>query len=153
MKTGTRLQKPLSERERRFVEAYMSTGNGLHAAKAAGYKGSNASLAVTAARALRRANVQAALTLRAKGDPAVATRKERQLFWTAVMFAHEGYELTPMRDRLKASELLGKSHADFIEMSMPVDPAKLTDDQLKRIINGEDPLTVIASPVGGGPRA
>lgn len=63
-------------------------------------------------------------------SPAIATRRERQEFWTGVMngtikekktIALDNgetldVEFEPaMRDRLKAAELLGKSNADFTE--------------------------------------
>jgi hypothetical protein len=41
----------------------------------------------------------------------IATRQERQAFWTKTMRD----KTAMMRDRLKASELLGKSEADFTE--------------------------------------
>ena len=41
----------------------------------------------------------------------IAMRKRRQQFWTEVMFD----ESLPMATRLKASELLGKSEADFTD--------------------------------------
>ena len=44
-------------------------------------------------------------------QPVIATRDERQKFWTDVMNSSS----EEMRDRLKASELLGKSEADFTE--------------------------------------
>lgn len=44
-------------------------------------------------------------------SPVVASRVERKEFWTHVML-HEGIDV---KDRLKASELLGKSECDFSE--------------------------------------
>lgn len=44
-------------------------------------------------------------------NPFIATRQERQNFWTKIMQDEEA----EMKDRLKASELLGKSEADFID--------------------------------------
>ncbi len=41
----------------------------------------------------------------------IASREERQAFWTSVM--NDKSQL--MRDRLKASEILGKCQGDFIE--------------------------------------
>ena len=41
----------------------------------------------------------------------IGTRQERQSFWTEIM----RNKAAMMRDRLKASELLGKSEADFTE--------------------------------------
>ena len=44
-------------------------------------------------------------------NAAIATREERQSFWTSVI--RDGDE--DMRNRLKASELLGRSQTDFVE--------------------------------------
>lgn len=46
-----------------------------------------------------------------KRDPRIATRQQRQIFWTETMNGKRN----KMRDRLEASKLLGKSEADFIE--------------------------------------
>ena len=106
--------KPLSERERRFVEAYMlAPDNNTAAAKAAGYKGNGAALAVQANRLLKRANVQAAMQSRAEAQsaPTISDRKERHEFLTQV---HRGaVEGASMRDRLKAVELLAKSQGEW----------------------------------------
>ena len=102
----------LTEKQRRFVEAYMgaAAGNGAEAARQAGYKGNDATLRVVAAENLAKPNVRAAIEERRTARPDIATREERQAFWSAVMRGQEGAE---MRDRLKASELLGKTHLDF----------------------------------------
>lgn len=65
-----------------------------------------------------------------KTKPVIASRQERQEFWTGVMLGtikekktifnndNEAVEIEvspAMRDRLKAAELLGKSFADFTE--------------------------------------
>ncbi len=55
--------------------------------------------------------IQAAIDERVAADPAVATREERQQFWTKIM-NDTGED---MRDRLRASEILGKSQGDFVE--------------------------------------
>lgn len=103
--------KPLTERERRFVEAYMgeAAGNGTTAAIAAGYSRKGARQ--QASHLLTKANIRAAIDARASTDPAVLTREERQQWWSEVTrdATH------PIVARLKASELLGKSQADFIE--------------------------------------
>lgn len=88
-----------------------AAGNGTAAAKLAGYRGSAKTLQVQASRLLSKAIVQSAIAERAQNDPAIATRAQRQQWWTSVMQdAREG-----MKERLKASELLGKSQADFVE--------------------------------------
>lgn len=100
----------LTERQRKFCEAYAQNGgNALAAARAAGYKKPKYQGSenlekpgiIDALEALRQATTSAA----------IATRYERQSFWSTVL--RNGAEET--KDRLKASELLGRSQADFIE--------------------------------------
>ena len=105
----------LSERERRYVEALMgaAAGNATKAATLAGYSGTSA--ARIGHRLSRKVRIQRAIAERAQSDPAVWTREDRQRFWTAVASGAAGYAKAALRDRLKASELLGKSQADFVE--------------------------------------
>lgn len=55
-------------------------------------------------------------------------------------------------DQQHALELLGRHHRLFSDRqeNLNIDITQLTDDQLQRIANGEDPLRVIASTSGGG---
>lgn len=110
----------LTPKQQAFVDAY--AGNGVEAARAAGYTGDDATLATSASRLLKHAEVSAAIARRnavveqARQEAAVqagriATRAERQAFWTKVMLD----TTEEMSARLKASELLGKSEADFKE--------------------------------------
>ena len=101
----------LNARQKAFVAAY--AGNGVEAARAAGYSGSDEALAVAASRLLRFDKVAEALRAREtkRDSKRIATREERQAFWTEVFHDSEQNILA----RLKASELLGKSEADFIE--------------------------------------
>lgn len=109
----------LTRKQQAFVDAY--TGNGTAAAKAAGYKGNDATLAQVASENLKKPEVLAAIQVRNQVPSQVraavaqagtiATRAERQAFWTRVML-DAGQK---MADRLKAAELLGKSEADFVE--------------------------------------
>lgn len=107
--------KPLSERERRFVEAYMgkAAGNATKAATLAGY--AKGSAKVTASRLLTKANVRTAIDSRTAADPNVSDRETRQRFWTDVMAGRGKFARTAMKDRLKASELLGKTQGDFVK--------------------------------------
>lgn len=122
----------LTERERRFVEAYMgaAAGNATEACRRAGYRGSDNALGVQGRRLLRKAKVREAIESRVQGDPAIATRRERQQFWTAVMLGTGAYRRAKLGSRLKASELLGKSQADFIERHRIEDPRRLLADLL-----------------------
>lgn len=101
----------LNPKQQAFVDAY--AGDGVDAARKAGYSGTPQVLAITASKLLRVPKVRDAVEARRakKANAAIATREERQSFWTSVMRDADG----SMFDRLKASELLGKSEADFIE--------------------------------------
>ena len=107
----------LTPKQRRFCEAYASNGgNAYRAAEEAGYKQPHPSGAL----AIQNATVLAALEkLRSTETKRyIATREERQEFWTRVMMGLEqDADGSPvkMRDRLKAAELLGRSGADFLE--------------------------------------
>ena len=126
----------LTEKQRRFCEAFAANGgNAMGAAREAGYK----QPAVQGAENLEKPSVREALEqLRAeKTNAAIATREERQSFWTAVMRDSE----QEMKDRLRAAELLGKAHADFLDRHEHSGPnggpirtaADLTDEQLAAI--------------------
>ena len=109
----------LTPKESAFVDAY--DGNGVDACRKAGYAGNEKTLAVQSSRLLRKANVREALDARQKAQRSglIADRQERQEFWTAAMKDPGG----EMRDRLKASELLGRSEADFIDTTRLTDPS------------------------------
>jgi phage terminase small subunit len=79
----------------------------------AGYANSTAEK--QAHRLLVNVGVQNAIESRAKADPAVWTREDRQRFWTAVARGEGHHAGAALKDRLKASELLGRSQADFVE--------------------------------------
>lgn len=101
----------LTERERRFIEAYMgkAAGNGTKAAILAGYSPKTA--AQQAHENLRKPKIAAAVQQRVAADPDVANRERRQRFWTAVM----DDVTVSWRDRLRASELLGRTQGDLAE--------------------------------------
>jgi phage terminase small subunit len=117
----------LNERQRLFVMYY--AGNATDAARKAGYKGSDSTLGQMGHALLKNPKVLNAIRQRndekAKHD--IATRQERQAFWTEVM-RDDNRE---MGWRLRASELLGKSEADFtekIDLNATLDVA----DQLRK---------------------
>jgi phage terminase small subunit len=119
--------RKLTQRQKSFIELY--DGNGTDAARRAGYSGSDNTLAQTARDLLRNPHVAEAIEKRnakaLKVD--IANRQERQAFWSKSMRD----EVLDMRDRLKASELLGKSEADFTEKHQVELLSTLTDEQLK----------------------
>ena len=103
----------LTEKQRKFVEAYLgeANGNGTKAAEIAGYSGDTKTLGIRAVKNLRVLNIRKAIDERTKDDGSIATREERQAFLTKVMRTEHG----KMPERLKATELLCKMHGDFIE--------------------------------------
>lgn len=103
------LEGGLTGKQRKFVEAY--SGNATAAAIAAGYSAKTA--ATIANENLRKPDIVAAIRDRERKEmrPEIASRRERQRFWTATMRD----ESREMKDRLKASEYLGKSEGDFLD--------------------------------------
>lgn len=108
----------LTERERRFVEAYMgeAAGNATKAAMLAGY--SRKTARQIGARLLTKVDIKSAIDARAECDPAVSNRTDRQRFFTHVMRDPS----VAMKDRLKAAELLAKSQGDFVKKIEFVNP-------------------------------
>lgn len=99
----------LTERQKRFVEAYQ--GNAAEAAIAAGYSAKTAY--TIGSENLRKPQIVAAIKARQDKTvkPMIANREARQKFWTETMLSQD----VKMPERLKASELLGKSEGDFLE--------------------------------------
>ena len=104
-------QKPLNPRQKKFAELYAATGNATQSAIGAGY--SPKSAGVNADKLLKNTNIQAYLRTMTEADRAsrIATVEELREFWTATL-RDGGHE---MKDRLKASDMLGKSLGVFIE--------------------------------------
>lgn len=113
----------LHPKQQKFVDAY--DGNAHQAALAAGYSPKTAQ--VQASRLLTNVKVIAAIKAREEKPRSrrIATREDRQAFWTNVMNGNEkdiafkeGEKIeidVQMKDRLKAAELLGRSEADFTD--------------------------------------
>ncbi|MBQ8693200.1 MAG: terminase small subunit [Synergistaceae bacterium] len=99
----------LTAKQRAFIEYY--TGNAAEAAIKAGY--SKDSAYTLGQRLMNNAEVIAEIKAREakRLEPDIATREERFKFWTRAMRDED----TPMKERLKASELLGKAEGDFLE--------------------------------------
>lgn len=72
----------------------------------------------------------------------IADRQERQRFWTDTMNG-EGN----MCDKLRASELLGKSQADFIDVHL-----SKTDDEVKLLSPEQRKAAMAASVAATGPK-
>lgn len=125
------MSRKMTARMRRFVQLY--DGSGLEAARAAGYKGKDRTLAAVASENLAKPDIQAAILSRETTElrPGIVARHERQLFWSAMMMNEE----LDTTSRLRASELLGKSEGDFLNK---VEVANNYDDLAERIRRGRE---------------
>ena len=99
----------MTPKQRRFVELY--NGNATEAAIAAGY--SRKTARSIGQRILTNVDISEAIKAREdkKLRSFIASREERQRLWTEIMNDPE----MKTSDRLRASELLGRSEGDFIE--------------------------------------
>ena len=124
----------VSERQRRFVAAYSgeAAGNGVQAARLAGYEGTPDVLAVTASRLLRNAKVGSALREAAAeiANVSVADRCERQQFLTAIMRDDDGDVLI----RMKAADLLNKMAGDYSLTDAEVRAAEREPESLEELL-------------------
>lgn len=101
----------LSQKQRRFIDFFMgeAAGNATRAAELAGY--SHKTAHQIGAENIRKPQIAAAIEVLVATRPEIATREERQTFWSQFM---RDQSLTAF-ERYKASELLGRSHGDFID--------------------------------------
>ena len=109
----------LTERQKKFVDAYAGRGTGIVAARAAGYAGTDAVLRVAASKLLRVPEVAAAIEDRgvataarrhapAKADPRIAGPIEQQRILTAIA-----------RDRAEDSETRIKAVVALAKIQTP----------------------------------
>ena len=145
-----------------FIDFYLATGDQLMAYEMAGYQCTNsASLAAAASRLMADPYVRAEIVRRTREEgaehpletygksdpnlPAIATREERQRFWTEMM--RDGNQ--DPKYRLKASEYLARTQGDFIEMPKVIvvsDVRKTVQDLLGL---GDDFIDVTPGQGGG----
>ncbi len=106
----------LTRKQMAFVAAFH--GNAAEAARAAGYSAKTAK--AIGSELLTKPDIKEAIQERERErtDSMIATREERQRFWTTILRDPE----TDLRDRLRASELLGKSEGDFLEKMIDITP-------------------------------
>lgn len=103
------IMSKLTPKQKAFVELY--SGNATEAAAKAGYSAKTAYS--QGERLLRNVEVRKAIAGREQKESRkrIASRQQRQEFWTDIM----GNDDAEMKDRLRASELLGKSEGDFVD--------------------------------------
>jgi phage terminase small subunit len=103
-------ERPLTTKQRLFVEAYLANANGVQAAKKAGYKGSDKQLGVTAAKNLVKASIRALLEKRIESAVMSADEVLKELAKIA-KGPHKMYR----GDKVKSLELIGKYHKLFTD--------------------------------------
>ena len=101
----------MTHKQQLFIREYLTDCNATRAAQAAGY--SSRTAYSIGQRLLKNVEVSQAIgaAMSEREENLIADRLERQRFWTAVMRDTE----QDMKHRLRASELLGKSEADFAD--------------------------------------
>lgn len=101
----------MTPKQERFVAEYLLCLNATQAAIRAGYSAKTASK--IGSENLQKPEISEAIkkALEEKNNALIASRSERQAFWSEVMRDED----SRLADRLKASELLGKSFCDFSE--------------------------------------
>ena len=117
----------LTERQRRFADAYRQGGDPAAAFRAAGYREKNANTA--AKRLLATPTVKAYLqecSAREKDTNRVADATEILQYLTTVLRGEHGSD----RERMRAAELLGKRHGLFQEAEQAESPTVIIVDDL-----------------------
>ncbi|MFP7284345.1 terminase small subunit [Bacillus altitudinis] len=101
----------LTERQKRFCDFYIETGNATESARLAGYKGKN--LNRVASQNLSKLDIQRYIEERnvQLEEERIANMREVKVFWTTILRD----EHAEMKHRLKASEFIAKTNAAFTE--------------------------------------
>jgi phage terminase small subunit len=117
-------ERKITDRQQKFIDVY--DGDVKASAK-------KAKISYTYARQLRtKTNIIQAIRNRQETElrpRTIMNRQERQEFWTQVVKNKK----VEMRDRLRASELLGKSEADFTEKLAITSSDSLTDEECEEV--------------------
>lgn len=103
----------LNEKQKRFADYYITSGNATESYKKAGYIAKGNSAEVNANRLLSNAKVAEYIEERNKAleTNRIANMTEVKEFWTNILRNEE----VEFKDRLKASEYIAKTNAAFIE--------------------------------------
>lgn len=141
-----------------FVREYLKDHNAAQAAIRAGY--SQKTARQIGSQLLTNLNVRQAL---AEAEARIAEKAETSQAWVLSRLrenVERSMQVVPVYDRdgnetgqyqyegavaNRALELIGKHRGMFSERSLSLDLSKLSEPQLQRIINGEDPLHVLAA--------
>ena len=122
----------LTAKQQVFVMEYLNDCNATQAAIRAGY--SSRTAYSIGQENLKKPEIRQAIdtAMKERRSKLIATREQRQEFWTAVMTDTE----QDMRSRLRASELLAKSEGDFTEKVQVQDTSVQYDiqAQIRRVM-------------------
>ena len=116
-KPGPTKEHKFTVKQQRFIDFY--DGNATEAARKAGYKGNDNTLKQVGSENLAKPYISSAIKNREekRSKSTIMSREERQEFWTKMALNSKKKD----SDRLKASELLGRSEADFTDIKRIVD--------------------------------
>jgi phage terminase small subunit len=125
-------ERPLTVKQQRWAEEYARTGNGVQAARVAGYKGNEATLASVSAENLRKVQLVSALgtIIRPAQLERIASAEERQAHLSAIIRGeHQATHITKAgieqgppthADQIRASELLAKMRGDLAPIKLDI---------------------------------
>ncbi len=106
----------LTEKQKRFIDYYIETGNATEACRRAGYRGDN--LNKVGSENLTKLGDFIKERLEEKQNDRIASQDEVLEYLTAVMRGEEkdqfGFDAS-LQDRTKCAELLGKRYGTFVE--------------------------------------
>ena len=120
-------ERPLTNKQQAFCREYVKDSNGSQAAIRAGYSTAGAKVRGSELLTLRNVTQEISRIQAGYREKHVKDRQQRKEFWSQTM------DTAPnMCDRLRASELLGKSECDFIDVGLTAIaevPVPLTAEQ------------------------
>jgi phage terminase small subunit len=121
--------RELSEKQQAFILCYC--GNGIEAAREAGYEGNDKTLSQASRYNLRVPRILQAIRARQleriKGP--IMSREQRQELWTDIALNAEH-----TKDQLMASKLLGKSECDFIIKTEITYPDEIQHTEEEKVV-------------------
>lgn len=106
----------LTEKQKRFIDYYIETGNASEACKLAGYKGKN--LNRLGSENLSKLDKFIKVKLEEKENARIASQDEVLEYLTKVMRGEEKDQFgldASLQDRTKCAELLGKRYGTFVD--------------------------------------
>ena len=107
----------LTSKQMLFANHYIKYRNGTEAARVAGYKGTDKALAVQANKNLKNANILDYINKRLEKVDKKEILSLQEVLEEITHIAMDRPNVSP-KDRLKALELLGKTHAAFKEKTI-----------------------------------